>query len=254
MTRSTICLKRFLRTAAAAAFWLALWQAAALCAGRELILPSPLTVLRRLGALAGTGEFWLTAALSLGRILLGLAWGAAAGCALAALTSTLRWADTLLSPAIRMVRATPVASFILLVLLWTARGAVPVVISGLMVLPVVWDNVSRGVRQCDPKLLELARAYRFSRWKTARLVLLPAVRPYFFSALTNGAGLAWKSGVAAEVLCLPRPSIGTQIYHSKLYLETPDLFAWTLTVILLSLLLERLVRLLLRRGGEGGEG
>ena len=248
MTPSTACPERALRALLSAAFWLAVWALAALWAGRELILPGPAVVLRRLAVLAGTGAFWQTAAASLGRILAGLVWGTAAGCALAGLTAAFRWADTLFSPAIRVVRATPVASFILLVLLWTARGAVPVVISGLMVLPVVWDNVSRGLRQRDPELMELARAYRFSRFKTAHLILLPAVRPHFFSAMTNAVGLAWKSGVAAEVLCLPRPAIGTQIYNTKLYLETADLFAWTMTVILLSLALEALVRLLFRRG------
>ena len=249
--RSITPVKRVLRACTAAAFWLIVWQVCALLVGRELILPAPLTVLERLGVLAKTGAFWQTALASLWRIVIGLAWGTAAGVALAVLTSASRWADTLLSPAIRVVRSTPVASFILLVLLWTTRGAVPPVISGLMVLPVVWENVRRGIAQCDPKLLELARACRFSRWKTARLVYLPAALPHFFSALTTAAGLAWKSGVAAEVLCLPRPAIGTQIYETKLYLETPDLFAWTLTVIALSLVLERLVRLLLRRAGEG---
>ena len=68
-------------------------------------------------------------------------------------------------------------------------------------------------------------------------------------------GLAWKSGVAAEVLCLPRPSIGTQIYNAKLYLEVPDLFAWTVVVVALSLVLEQLLRALLRsrKGGISHE-
>jgi len=131
--------------------------------------------------------------------------------------------------------------------LWTDRDQVPVIIAALMVLPVVWGNVVRGIRECDPKLLELARAYRFSRFKTARLILLPSVRPYFLSALTTSMGLAWKSGVAAEALVWPKLAIGTQIYNTKFYLETADLFAWTLVVILLSLLLEKLFSTFTRR-------
>ena len=144
-------------------------------------------------------------------------------------------------------RAVPVVSFILFVLLWTRRGLVPVVVSALMVLPVVWGNVSRGIRETDPRLLEQAGALRFSRLKTVRLVYLPSVRPYFLSAVVTSLGLAWKSGVAAEVLCRPAWAVGTQIVQARDYLETPSLFAWTLVVLLLSLALEKLLSALLNR-------
>ena len=144
-------------------------------------------------------------------------------------------------------------SFILLVLLWTGRDLVPAVIAGLMVLPVVWENVTQGLRATDGQLLELARAYRFSRWKTVRLVYLPSLRPYLRSAAANAMGLAWKSGVAAEVLCLPRLGIGAQISRAKQAFETADLFAWTAAVILLSLLMERALTRLIRHP-EGGSG
>ena len=187
------------------------------------------------------------AATSLCRVVLGMLWGTILGVILACLACLSRWLNAILAPAIQVIRATPVASFILLVFLWTDRDQVPVIISALMVLPVVWGNVVRGIRECDPKLLEFARAYRFSRAKTARLVLLPAVRPYFLSAVTTSMGLAWKSGVAAEALVLPKLAIGTQIYNTKFYFETADLFAWTVAVILLSLTLEKLIAAFIAR-------
>lgn len=240
-------LKRLLRAGGVLAFWLLVWQGAAWAVDSTLFLPSPLLVLSRLGRLACTGPFWHTALMSLGRVLLGLGWGVVLGVALAGITCMGRWADALLSPALGVIRATPVASFILLLFLWTERDSVPTIIAALMVLPVVWGNVTRGIRERDGQLMELARAYRFSRLKTVRLVILPSVRPYLLSALTTSMGLAWKAGVAAEVLVLPKPAIGTHIYNTKFYFETPDLFAWTLVVILLSLLLERLVALAVHR-------
>lgn len=251
--------KKLIYTLLPPAFWLGAWQ---LCAflvdchvqgrGNELLLPYPAAVLAALVRLAGTSAFWGTVAATLGRILAGMVLGTALGGLLAALTFLSPWADRLLSPAIRVIRATPVVSFILLILLWMGRDRVPVVISALMVLPVVWGNLSRGLGETDPQLLELARAYRFSPFKTIKLIYLPSLRPYFLSAVTTSMGLAWKSGVAAEVLCLPRPSIGTQIYNAKLYLEVPDLFAWTVVVVALSLALEKLLRALLRsrKGGD----
>lgn len=240
------------------AFWLGAWQ---LCAwlversvegrGNELLLPYPATVLAALVRLSGDPLFWQTVLASLGRILAGMLWGTALGAAIAAVTFLSPWAHRLLAPAIRVIRATPVASFILLVLLWTGRDLVPVLISALMVLPVVWENLSRGLREVDPQLLEMAKAYRFTNLQLVRLIYLPSLRPYFLSAVTTAMGLAWKSGAAAEVLCLPKQAIGTQIYNSKLYLEIPDLFAWTVVVVALSMLLEKLLHALLhhKKGG-----
>lgn len=251
-------LKKLILALLPPAFWLGVWQ---LCAflvdrrlggrGNELLLPYPASVWSALTSMIGTGEFWATVFTSLGRIALGLACGVLAGAALAVLTCSSRWCDRLLSPAVRVVRAAPVASFILLVLLWTGRNTVPAVISAMMVTPVVWDNLSRGIQAVDGTLLELARCYRFSRRKTVGLIYLPSLRPYILTALTNAAGLAWKSGVAAEVLCLPEPSLGQRIYYTKYYLDIPELFAWTAVTVTLSLILERLLRACLAKRGRG---
>ena len=243
-------MNRLLKRSLPAVFWLLAWALAARWVGLDLLLPGPLAVGSRLAALAGTSGFWLSVGATLGRVFLGLAWGALAGAALAFATHFSPWADRLLSPAVRVVRATPVVSFILLVYLWVPRGAIPWVIAGLMVLPVVWGAVSAGLDGLDEKLLELARAYRFSRGKTLALICLPALRPHFAAGLSTAFGLAWKSGVAAEVLCPPAQAIGSRIQQAKAALETPDLFAWTLTIVALSLVLEGLLRKALERGNR----
>ena len=262
--------RKLWRRAAPLLFWLLVWELLALAVdrralaaawtagdwggvlealryGQELLLPAPLAVAEELLELAAGAELWRTAALSLLRIFGGALAGTILGTALAAATSASPWADRLLSPAVKVVRAAPVASFIVLVLLWVERDLVPVTISALMVLPVIWGSVSKGVAQTDGQLLELARAYRFGRWKTLSLVYVPSVLPYFASGCRTALGLGWKAGVAAEVLCLPAAAIGSQIYFAKIYLETTALFAWTLVVIALSFALEQAVGRLLGR-------
>jgi len=240
-------------------FWLGVWQ---LCAafvdkrvngrGNELLLPYPASVCSALLELAGEASFWASVLTTLARVLGGLVLGSLLGSLLAALTRASRPADLLLSPAIRVVRATPVVSFILLIILWTGRDLLPLIISALMVLPVVWEQISQGLGAVDGKLLELSRAYRFSPLRTARLILLPSLRPYLSVAAATSMGLAWKSGVAAEVLCLPKRAAGSQIYYSKLDLEIPHLFAWTIVVVALSLALEKCLRAALSRWKGGG--
>lgn len=246
--------QKVLRVLLPLAFWLSVWQLAALwvehgaAMGGEFLLPSPLRVWEALTEIGTEGIFWKTALLSVGRMFFGILIGAILGIALAVLTAVSRNCDLLLSPAVKVVRAVPVASFILLVLLWVRRDWVPVAISTLMVLPVIWGSVRQGIDTADRQLLELARCYRFDHGKILRLFWVPSVAPAFTTGLATAMGLAWKAGVAAEVLCQPKYAIGTQIYRTKYQLETPELFAWTLVVILLSLLMEKLVKWLLKRG------
>lgn len=250
-TNSNRTYVKILRVVIPPAFWLGAWQLASFLIGKELLLPAPLVVARTLGELALTPHFWQSAAATLGRVGAGFLSGVALGTVLAILCAVSRWASALLSPAVAVIRATPVASFIILLLLWVATGMVSAVCAALMVLPVVWGNVRKGIAQTDPLLLEAARVYRFSGRKILRLVYIPSVLPYFASGCATALGLAWKAGVAAEVLSLPRLAVGTQVYYSKLYLETPALFAWTAVILLLSFLLEKLFGALFRRMERG---
>ena len=233
-------------------FWVAVWWAAAAAVGMSLLIPTPPEVLRTLGDLIVTSAFWRYTGTSLLRIMVGLVIGIAAGVVTAIATSRSALLRALLAPAVRVVRATPVASFILLVLLWSDRNYVPAVIAALVVLPIIWESTCAGIAGVDKNLMEFARAYRLTRLDTLRHVVLPAMLGHLSAAVCTAIGLAWKSGIAAEVLCTPLAAIGTKVYHAKLYLDTPALFAWTLVVILLSMTVERLARLLLlgRREAE----
>ena len=241
-------LRKLLPAAGAGLFWLAVWSLLAALVGKELLLPSPGQVLRCLVQLAAGAEFWRTVFRSIFRVLSGILAATVLGVLLAALTERSRVCRLLLAPLMTVVKSTPVASFIILALIWLGRDILPVVITGLMVLPVVWANVSAGIAGQDGKLLEMAAVYRMSRWGILRHITVPSVLPHFRAALSSALGLA------AEVLTVPQLSIGKRIFEAKLYLETTELFAWTLTVILLSLLIERvllrLVRAEPRRGGE----
>ena len=232
------------------AVWIIVWQLASMAVDKILLIPGPYDVLLSLKKLVVTSLFWKSAGMTLIRILIGTVTGTVAGCALAVLTKCSDIADTVISPVIRIVRATPVASFIILLLLWFAKSKVPAVVSCLVVIPIIWENVSAGIDGTDALLLEMARAYRFGRMKTWRFIYVPSIRPYLLSGVSTALGLAWKSGVAAEVLCVPKSAVGTQIYNSKLYLETPELFAWTIVVIILSMIFEKLIkRLILKVAG-----
>ena len=241
-----------IRTLLAILFWIAVWQIASMAVGKDLILPGPVSVIKALWSLVRQGSFWTSILMTVLRIMLGYAAGVALGCLLAFGCCRSRILDSLFSPIIRMVRATPVASFIILAMLWMSKGGVPVLMAAFMAAPVVWANLVEGYRSRDMKLSEMALAYRLGQWKTLRFVTVPALMPALKASCLTALGFAWKSGIAAEVLSQPKTSIGANIYYSKVYLETPELFAWTASVIVLSFLLETVVKKLLarQRGGE----
>ena len=136
------------------------------------------------------------------------------------------------------------ASIVILALVWISSRNLSVIISFMMVFPIVYSNVLEGIRNTDGKLLEAADIYRVRRVKRIRYIYLPSVVPYFSASVKAALGLAWKSGIAAEVISLPDGSIGERVYEAKIYLSTPDLFAWTLVIIVLAFLFERFFLLL----------
>lgn len=228
-------------TALAVCFWLLLWQAASAAIGQELFLVSPVKVLATLAGLALQGEFWLTVLFSAGRIIGGFLLALCCGTALAALAAAVPFVRVLLRPLMVTVRSVPVASFIILALLWLKNaGNLAVFISFLMVLPLVYQNTLAGLCSVDPKLLEMAAVFRFSPMRRARYLYVPAALPYFRAACEVGLGLCWKSGVAAEVIGITAGSIGERLYDAKLLFSTADLLAWTMVIVLLSLGFEKL--------------
>ncbi len=237
-----------------ALFWLAFWQLLFFTVKQEILIVSPVRVFQRLFELAENGEFWLSALGSMLRISVGFVIGVGTGAVLAVLTTSFQAAYDLFYPVNSIIKATPVASFIILAMVWLRSDLVPSFTAFLMVLPIIWGNVSNGIKSTDKNLLEMAYCFRFGRIKTVKRVYIPSVMPYFTAACTTGMGLAWKAGIAAEVLANSSLSIGGQIYQSKIYIETADLFAWTAMVILMSVLLERLMVLLMSKAGKKYNG
>ncbi len=223
----------------AAAFWLALWQLAAMAVGQEVFLVSPVRALGALLQLLPTGGFWERVAFSSGRILLGFGLGAVCSAALAVAARLSRTVELLLDPVMQLVKATPVASFVILALVWVRGRELSILISFLMVLPVLYGAVRTGIGSADGQLLEMARVFRLPLGRRLRAIWLPAVLPAFREGCRTALGLCWKSGVAAEIIGLPDGSIGDALYRAKITLSTADLFAWTFVIICLSAVFER---------------
>lgn len=232
-------LKR-LTLAASVLCWLAVWQIAAMLLDKEILLVSPVSVVVCLSELVVTLPFWQAVATSFVRILTGFAAALAVGIALAAAASAFSIIKALLAPPMAAIRAVPVASFIILVLIWFPSERLSSVISFLMVLPVIYSNTLAGIASIDRDLDEMADVFRLHGVRLVRCLWLPQIMPHLLTGCEISLGLCWKSGIAAEVIGMPDHTIGEALQQAKVYLDTPDLFAWTVVIVVVSTLFAKL--------------
>lgn len=221
-------------------FWLLIWQIIYIATDKEILIVSPLSVFENFLTKLGSVDFYLIVLYSFFRIFLGFFISLVIGTVLAVVSSVNKLFYSFLSPLITAIKAVPAASVILLVFMWLKSDFVPTFISFLLIFPMFYINVHKGIIQTDEKLLEMAKVFKFTKYKKIRYIYIPSIMPYFLTAFSTGCGFAWKSGITAEILCSPAYSIGGSLKDAKTYLETSDIFLWTILIIILSLLFEKI--------------
>ena len=244
---STMPDRHTLEKFAAVLFALAIWQICAMLLGQRLVLVTPVTVVERLFVLCTQADFLSAMGFSFFRIVSGFLLALASGCVLAGISARFRLVEIMLWPFISTIKSVPVASFIILCLIWIGSKNLSIFISFLMVLPIVYTNMLEGIKNTDIKLLEMAAVFRVGRLKKLKYIHLPQLKPYLISACSISIGLAWKAGIAAEVIGISDGSIGEKLYEAKVYFDSGDLFAWTAVIVALSITFEKLFLLLIRR-------
>lgn len=231
-------------------FWILIWYILSCKVDSKIFLPSPESTLKALINLSGEANFWQTILSTFCRIVQGFLYAVVFGVICAISAYFVQFIDIILSPFMKMIKAVPVVSFIILALLWVDSERLPVLISFGMVLPVIYINVLQGFRSVNKNMLEMSMVFSMGRGMKLRFIYLPCVLPSFISACKIGLGFCFKAGIAAEVIGLPVRSIGSELYKSKLYLMTDELFAWTVVIVLLSAFFEGICIYILNRMGK----
>lgn len=224
----------------AALFWAAIWFIVAQIVP-DILFSGPFETLQSLFRQVIKLEFWLSISHSLCKVAFGFLFAFFFGIGLATLGYFIYPVRILLEPAIQIMKTVPVACFIVVALIWMHASYISVLVSFFVVFPLVYIQFTQGLTQVNRELLEMAQVFQVSRRKKLASLYFPQILPYLLSSCKLGIGMAWKAGIAGEIIGLPTYSIGEQLYLSKLYLNTDDLFAWTIVIILISLLCEKLM-------------
>lgn len=223
-----------------AIIWLGIWQIISLIINEPLFLPSPIETIAALFIVGQTTKFYLSVLATLLRVLAGLIMAIILGVLLGLLSTKNQAIQTFFDPFISTVKSVPVMSFIIIALLYLKSSYVPVFVCVLLCFPIIFTNTQKGILSIDKKLLEMAKVYKVSKIKIITHIKLPAIIPYLLSSIMIVIGFSWKSVVTAEVLSAPINSIGYNLYTSKLYLDTQTLFAWTLVIVVFSIMIEKI--------------
>ncbi len=238
---------RVARSVVPLAFWLLIWQALALIVNHSYFLPSVPETFRALIELVSTSRFFLVVAMTLLRVLAGLLIGVASGALLAFLSYKLDIFRAFIAPLMTVIKSTPVATIIIILWIAMSGDALAIFIAVMMVTPIVWQNVLDGFSSISKELLELCDMYEFSFGARVRYLMLPVLVKYFFPAVITSIGLAWKSEIAAEIIAYTKNSIGYYINDAKNFYLSDTVFAWTVVIIVMSILLEKITKILISR-------
>ena len=239
--RGLVPVAKTLKTVISVALWILIWQLVAVIVHNRIILAGPVDTLSALAGLAGTGEFWGSVASTTMRILLGFLIGSCLGIAFASLAYKEAFVGDFLRPFVSALKSVPVASFVILLLIWFGSRNISVIICAMVVFPILYLNTLEGLASTDVRMLEMAYVFRMPLSRQVRYIYIPQLMSFLRGAVKLAVGMSFKSGIAAEVIGQPLGTIGNGLYLAKVYLETGELFAWTIVVVLISFICEKII-------------
>lgn len=237
MTPSIIKNKK-LKSILIIAFWVLVWGGLCFIINREIYLPSPASTFDSLKTLLIAPDSWVAIAWSIYRTLMAILLSLISGIGLGILCGLSRFAYDLFNPIIIVLRSTPIVSIIIIAIIWFTSSNVPIFAGFLMCFPVIFTSTVSGIRNTDQKLLEMCQIYRIPKGRVIRSVYLSSSLPYINAGMVSSLGIAWKATAAAEVLSMPRYSIGSHLFYAKTHLDPAGLFAWTIVIIVISYIFE----------------
>lgn len=221
--------------------WILIWQIASMMTGLELLLASPVAVLRTIVNMLVTKQFYIIIMHSMFNIGSGLLAGIFIGILLGICAGRYKAVADFIEIPLQLMKALPVAAFIILLLMWFGSRNVSRIISAMVVIPMITTGVTEGITHTDIRLIHMAQVYDMSMFNRFRYVYMTGVYPYLKAQLKIALGMCFKAGISAEIIGLVSDTIGTSMYYAKLYLLSSELFAWSIVVIVISCVVEKII-------------
>lgn len=216
----------------------AIWQGFYKVIGNSVILPSPLEALIALKELITSEQFLKTIITTLSRTMISFLIAFVLSIVIGIIAALNKWFYDLIFPMISLFKTVPTMAIVILALIWLTNKKAPILIATLMVLPILYEAVIKGIRDVDPKLLGMAKVYDVKTIYKIKDIYIPSVLYNIGAIFSSTIGLCLKLVIGGEVLGQPPLSIGTSIQTEKMYLNTAGVLAWIMVLVILSLLID----------------
>ena len=222
------------------------WQIAAMIKDNELLIPYPYQVVTAMLKQVRTYGFYKAVLATLYRTLVGL--GISFICALGSAYACFRYKiiNDLCYPFLLLTRSIPNISYILIVLVLFSRAHAVLVILFLILFPIMHAHLYEGFQSMDQALLDVLKLYPPNPIFHFLHVYLPLLKPVIKASLTSGISLAFKVGVMAEILGGMQNGIGRELNLCRLNFDMISMFAWTIWMIFLLVLMDRILSFIFR--------
>ena len=233
--------KKWIKKVCVFLFWILVWEGLALAVANAIVLASPGQVLTYLLENGTKKDLWFSIGASFVRILLGFFLAYLGGIIGGIINYKVKLLRNVTEPVLSAIKAVPVAAVTVLLLLWFSSQSLSIVLCFIIVLPNVYEQMVTGLENVDREQLALANHHGISWWKKMITIYRMSVVPYLYSSMKICVGLSFKSAVAAEIIATPVDTMGERLYFAKIHLDTPGIFAWTLIIVVLSIITEKIL-------------
>lgn len=227
-------------------FWLFIWQIIANSVNSDLILPTPINIIKYTIELIKDTNFINRVIFSFININIGVILSAILSVIASILSYKFNIIKLFLNPIISVVRAVPLATIIILFLVWSNSKKLSIIVSVFMAFPILYTNMLKGFYEIDENIKEMAHIFKISTLRKIIYIYFFQLFPYFESAYINALGIGWKAGIAAELIAVPANSIGESLYNSKIYLHTIELFSWAIIIVFLGFVNENIFTIFIK--------
>lgn len=230
--------------------WLVLWQAAEVLVDNAVLLAGPVGVFKYLMLHIVRVDFWMTVGYSTIRIGLGFFLALFLALFLGIISFRHSLFKEFISPAVSAMNTIPVASTVVLLLIWFGTKSLTIFSVFFVVFPSLYESTLSGLSSVDSNMKEVAKVFRMGSIKKILYLYRPNLIPYLNNSCRYCIGMAVKSGVAAEVIGTPALSLGEKLYMSKISLDTAGLLGWTVVIVTLAFLFKKIFLLVLNYAGN----
>ncbi len=234
-------IKKYLRKILIVIFWLAVWEMVSRIVDNAIVMAGPVKTIIKCIELFYEQSFYYAVLYSFSRISAGFFAGLALAVIIAILSIKSPLFEEVIGPIVTVIKTVPVAAFVVLLLIWMGSNWLPFIISFLVVFPNIYVNLVEGLKNLDNELTEMADLFEVSAYNRFFYIYRPQIKPFLVSSMKISLGMSFKSGIAAEVIAVPAKAIGERLYLSKVYLDTAGVLAYTLVIVILSLVFEKMV-------------